>query len=368
MRINPPPNWPQPPKGWQPPEGWRPDASWPPPPPGWQLWLDDEQSAAAKTKTRRSRRKWFIAIPVVVALLAVAAFAIYNFVGDDGPPKNPDAVRLGFSGLESAYSIAADLTGAVYVIDSPIGGPDRVLKLDANSSSQQELLRSQANEAGFSDLATDDKGNLYVVQEDSYYDNDTNKTVDTSPRLWRIDTATSEATSVPLSGKGPEDVAVGSDGELYIQYATDTGKGPKNDNCQISRKSGFTSPESPETSIAGCYTAFAHNSGGFAVDSYANMYIVVQKVQEESDYQWYVVKIARNGQKTVLPDVGTTIAVDAGGTIYGVGSGDIRALKPGRSEPDKILGTGTSMFGIAPGPGGVVYVTDSDEVFRIPVP
>jgi hypothetical protein len=44
-RFNPPPSWPQPPQGWQPPPGWHPDPAWGPPPPGWSLWLDDDEPA-----------------------------------------------------------------------------------------------------------------------------------------------------------------------------------------------------------------------------------------------------------------------------------------------------------------------------------
>lgn len=44
MRLNPPPDWPQPPAGWVPPPGWKPDPAWPDPPDGWQLWLRDEDT------------------------------------------------------------------------------------------------------------------------------------------------------------------------------------------------------------------------------------------------------------------------------------------------------------------------------------
>jgi hypothetical protein len=40
-RFNPPPNWPLPPD-WSPPLTWRPDPHWPDPPPGWQVWIDEE--------------------------------------------------------------------------------------------------------------------------------------------------------------------------------------------------------------------------------------------------------------------------------------------------------------------------------------
>lgn len=42
MRFNTPPGWPEPPAGWKPEPGWTPDPSWPDPPPGWQLWVEDE--------------------------------------------------------------------------------------------------------------------------------------------------------------------------------------------------------------------------------------------------------------------------------------------------------------------------------------
>lgn len=45
MRYDPPPNWPQPPAGWTPPPGWEPDPDWGPAPPGWQVWVPDEQDA-----------------------------------------------------------------------------------------------------------------------------------------------------------------------------------------------------------------------------------------------------------------------------------------------------------------------------------
>jgi hypothetical protein len=41
-RFNPPPNWPLPPD-WSPPLTWRPDPHWPDPPPGWQVWIDEEE-------------------------------------------------------------------------------------------------------------------------------------------------------------------------------------------------------------------------------------------------------------------------------------------------------------------------------------
>lgn len=46
MRFNPPPGWPTPPAGWTPPADWTPDASWPAPPPGWELFVHDDEPAA----------------------------------------------------------------------------------------------------------------------------------------------------------------------------------------------------------------------------------------------------------------------------------------------------------------------------------
>ncbi len=43
-RFNPPPGWPPAPAGWKPPAEWKPPSSWPAPPPGWQLWLPDEDA------------------------------------------------------------------------------------------------------------------------------------------------------------------------------------------------------------------------------------------------------------------------------------------------------------------------------------
>lgn len=44
--FNPPPGLPAPPKGWRPPASWAPDPAWPPPPPGWQLWISEDQGAS----------------------------------------------------------------------------------------------------------------------------------------------------------------------------------------------------------------------------------------------------------------------------------------------------------------------------------
>lgn len=45
LRFNPPPGWPKPPDRWTPPKGWTPDPSWPEPPTGWQLWIEEGESA-----------------------------------------------------------------------------------------------------------------------------------------------------------------------------------------------------------------------------------------------------------------------------------------------------------------------------------
>lgn len=45
-RFNVPPNWPTPPQGWTPEPGWQPDPAWGPAPEGWQLWVEQEETAA----------------------------------------------------------------------------------------------------------------------------------------------------------------------------------------------------------------------------------------------------------------------------------------------------------------------------------
>jgi len=46
MKFNPAPGWPKPPAGWVPSAGWAPESTWPPAPPGWQVWLPDEEGSA----------------------------------------------------------------------------------------------------------------------------------------------------------------------------------------------------------------------------------------------------------------------------------------------------------------------------------
>jgi hypothetical protein len=48
FRFTPPPDWPQPEPGWEPPPGWQPPPSWPPAPEGWQFWVPEVTSTAAK--------------------------------------------------------------------------------------------------------------------------------------------------------------------------------------------------------------------------------------------------------------------------------------------------------------------------------
>ncbi|MGA5324128.1 DUF4041 domain-containing protein [Streptomyces seoulensis] len=58
MRFNPPPGWPTPPEGWTPPAGWKPDPAWPAAPPGWQLFIPDDESAsvgAGKSPTKSAQ-------------------------------------------------------------------------------------------------------------------------------------------------------------------------------------------------------------------------------------------------------------------------------------------------------------------------
>lgn len=50
-RFNPPPNWPKPPADWTPPADWKPDPSWPAPPPGWPLFVSDDQPADVQSNT-----------------------------------------------------------------------------------------------------------------------------------------------------------------------------------------------------------------------------------------------------------------------------------------------------------------------------
>lgn len=45
LKFNSPPGWPKPPEGWTPPRGWTPDPSWPEAPPGWKLWIAEDDGA-----------------------------------------------------------------------------------------------------------------------------------------------------------------------------------------------------------------------------------------------------------------------------------------------------------------------------------
>ncbi|MGY4644576.1 hypothetical protein [Cellulomonas sp. URHB0016] len=65
MKLNPPPNWPTPADGWPTDPSWTPDPTLPEPPPGWQLWVDDDAPVAGEaTEARRNHRQavgtfWF---------------------------------------------------------------------------------------------------------------------------------------------------------------------------------------------------------------------------------------------------------------------------------------------------------------------
>ncbi|WP_133062523.1 hypothetical protein [Mycolicibacterium peregrinum] len=381
MRFNPPPTWPPPPQGWQPAEGWHPDPSWPPVPASWPLWIEDDPHRGGDpldTQANDARELAAPAIPdsrqllsrrtviiLATVLVLIAAFVIYRVTGDRDHPANNNAQRLGFSALNSAFRLAADSRGAVYVIESQIN-TSQVLKLDTNTGTQHELLHSSKGEGRFSDLASDGGGNLYVVQRDVYEGSEDDTAVG---RLWHIDTETSEVTSMELSQSNPIGVALGPQGDFYIEYGTNNGTGPRAQVCHIYRMPEFEATESKLTDVNGCYAAYGGDGGNFAVDPSGNLYIVVQKDQEEPDYQWYPLKIAPDGQQTPLPMKATTIAVGATGAIYGSalasGQGAVRVLDPGSNEPRTIEGISVGIYGIAVDREGGVYVTDSDNVYRV---
>ncbi|OWM07723.1 hypothetical protein B7435_07280 [Mycolicibacterium peregrinum] len=304
-------------------------------------------------------------IILATVLVLIAAFVIYRVTGDRDHPANNNAQRLGFSALNSAFRLAADSRGAVYVIESQIN-TSQVLKLDTNTGTQHELLHSSKGEGRFSDLASDGGGNLYVVQRDVYEGSEDDTAVG---RLWHIDTETSEVTSMELSQSNPIGVALGPQGDFYIEYGTNNGTGPRAQVCHIYRMPEFEATESKLTDVNGCYAAYGGDGGNFAVDPSGNLYIVVQKDQEEPDYQWYPLKIAPDGQQTPLPMKATTIAVGATGAIYGSalasGQGAVRVLDPGSNEPRTIEGISVGIYGIAVDREGGVYVTDSDNVYRV---
>lgn len=82
MRLNWPPNWPQPPQGWTPPPGWQPDPSWGPAPPGWQFWVEDapqptqqfrpDQALPSFQQQPRSRPRGLIIAGVVAGIVLIA--------------------------------------------------------------------------------------------------------------------------------------------------------------------------------------------------------------------------------------------------------------------------------------------------------
>jgi len=94
VRFNPPPGWPPPPPGFTPDPGWRPDPSWPPVPPGWQMWVADDQDTAA---SGGSAGGWSAAPPSGTSGLAIAAFV------------------LGLLGIAGISAIAAIVLGIVAV-------------------------------------------------------------------------------------------------------------------------------------------------------------------------------------------------------------------------------------------------------------
>lgn len=382
MRFNPPPNWPPPPRGWQPADGWHPDPSWPPPPISWPLWIEDTPGDEGDPAGTHANDASGLAVPVkpdsrqllsrpvaivlVTVLVAIAAFVIYRVAGDRGHPENANATRLGFSALHSAFRVATDSNGSVYVIESPTFDSSEILKLDTNTGTQQDLLHSTKEEGRFSDLAADGDGNLYVVQRDVYEGSEDDNAVG---RLWRIDTETSEVTSMELSQSNPVGLALGPQGDLDIEYGTNTGMGPRKQVCHIYHMSEFAATESKLADVNGCYAAYGGDGGNFAVDASDNIYIVVQKDQEEPDYQWYPLKIAPDGQQTPLPMKTTAIAVGATGAIYGSaltsGDGSVHVLDPGSNEPRKLEGISVGIYGIAVDRTGGVYVTDGDNVYRV---
>ncbi len=86
MRLNPPPNWPDPPEGWVPPPGWQPGPDLPAPPPGWQLWLPDDGPAASPTG---SASPWPVSAAPVTAVPTT-----YQAPGAPGPGTTQPAASL----------------------------------------------------------------------------------------------------------------------------------------------------------------------------------------------------------------------------------------------------------------------------------
>ena len=77
-RFNPPPGWPAPPADWVPDPGWQPDPSWPPAPPGWQLWITDDDLPPVDDRGRPgaralARRHWPWGVVALVAVLGLAS-------------------------------------------------------------------------------------------------------------------------------------------------------------------------------------------------------------------------------------------------------------------------------------------------------
>ena len=106
MRFNPPPNWPPPQEGWVPSPGWTPDSSWPPPPPGWQLWIDDE--ASGRPPGGRTPRKVVIGLCVAAAVIVGIGVTtiIVAFQRSDPPISDEDQIRETLNSLAEAYNNA----------------------------------------------------------------------------------------------------------------------------------------------------------------------------------------------------------------------------------------------------------------------
>jgi hypothetical protein len=72
MKFNPPPNWPTPPEGFTPEPGWTPDPTLPAPPPGWQLWVEDDAVLPGETTEstrlyKRARTSFLVGVAFFLA-------------------------------------------------------------------------------------------------------------------------------------------------------------------------------------------------------------------------------------------------------------------------------------------------------------
>jgi Domain of unknown function (DUF4190)/Septum formation len=100
MLFNPPPGWPSPPDGFAPGPGWQPDPSWPPAPPGWQLWVPDDQDTASTSGLTTSN----VGYPRAPAL---AGFP-------EAPPMYAPKPPSGTDGMASA-ALVLGLLGFVWI-------------------------------------------------------------------------------------------------------------------------------------------------------------------------------------------------------------------------------------------------------------